>query len=46
MISYELIVVGGDTDTMRKGLLEASSFHRVDIALQPEGLARRPSGWW
>ena len=41
VISYELIVVGGDTDTMRKGLLEASSFHRVDIALQPEGLARR-----
>jgi phosphoserine phosphatase len=41
VISYELIVVGGDTGTMRKGLLEASSFHRVDIALQPEGLARR-----
>ncbi len=41
VVSYELIVVGGDTDTMRKGLLEASSRHRVDIALQPEGLARR-----
>lgn len=41
VISYELIVMGGHTDTMRKGLLEASSLHQVDIALQREGLARR-----
>ncbi|CAN5273182.1 MAG: phosphoserine phosphatase SerB [Acidimicrobiia bacterium] len=41
VISYELIVMGGHTDTMRKGLLEASSLHRIDIAMQKEGLARR-----
>ncbi len=41
VVSYELIVVGGDTVTMREQLLVASSRYQVDVALQPEGLARR-----
>ena len=39
--TFELIVVGGDLDRLRTGLLVASSDHGVDIAVQREGLARR-----
>jgi phosphoserine phosphatase len=39
--SYELVVVGGEMDRLRSELLLASADHRVDIAVQREGLARR-----
>ncbi len=41
VLSYELLVVGGSMDDLRRELLNASSQHQVDIAVQPEGLARR-----
>ena len=41
VLSYELLVEGGRLDDLREKLLLASSAHRVDVALQPEGLARR-----
>ncbi len=41
VLSYELLVVGGDLQKLRSELLLASSEHRVDIAVQPEGLSRR-----
>ena len=41
VISFELVVVGGRMQDLREALLLASSAHRVDIAVQPEGLARR-----
>ncbi|MFQ5554818.1 MAG: phosphoserine phosphatase SerB [Acidimicrobiia bacterium] len=41
VISYELLIVGGDFGALRSHLLHASSTHRVDIAIQREGLRRR-----
>ncbi len=41
VLSYELLVVGGVMRDLQRELLIASSKHRVDIAIQPEGLARR-----
>ncbi len=41
VLSYELLVEGGDMDALRHQLLTASSEHTVDVAVQPEGLARR-----
>jgi len=41
VLSYELIVEGGEMRELREKLLLASSAHRVDVAIQPEGLARR-----
>lgn len=39
--SFEFVVVGGDLDGLRTGLLVASADHGVDVAVQPEGLLRR-----
>ncbi len=41
VLSYELVVDGGDMEALRSGLLLASSAHGVDISVQREGLARR-----
>jgi phosphoserine phosphatase len=41
VISYELIVLGGDLERLRSSLLQASHQHHVDIAIEREGLARR-----
>ncbi len=41
VLSYELIVSGGDLDRLRHELLVSSADHDVDIAVQREGLARR-----
>ncbi len=41
VISYELLVTGGDFDLLRTELIKASANHDVDIAVQREGLARR-----
>lgn len=39
--SYELIIEGGDEAKMREALVTAAATHRIDIALQSEGLNRR-----
>ncbi len=41
VLSYELLVEGGEMRELRSKLLLASSAHNVDVAVQPEGLARR-----
>lgn len=41
VVSYELAVSGGRLDSIREGLMEASSRFRIDVAVQAEGLARR-----
>jgi phosphoserine phosphatase len=41
VISYELLVVGGQMQDLREKLMLASSAHQVDVAVQQEGLARR-----
>jgi len=41
VVSYELLVSGGDVESMRAGLVEASQLHGIDVALQREGLERR-----
>jgi len=41
VLSYELVVSGGDLDLLRSNLLRASAAHSVDVAVQREGLARR-----
>ena len=41
VVSYEMLVVGGDLEAMRAALLRASHEHLVDVAIQAEGLARR-----
>ncbi len=41
VISYELLIVGGDLPRLRTELIRASSAHTVDIAIQREGLRRR-----
>ncbi|MDH3303376.1 MAG: phosphoserine phosphatase SerB [Acidimicrobiia bacterium] len=39
--SYELVVSGGDVSEMRPRLLQAAADHRIDVAIQREGLERR-----
>jgi phosphoserine phosphatase len=41
VVSYELVVSGGDLDTMRAGLVEAVAGLPIDIAIQRDDLARR-----
>ncbi len=41
VLSYELVVDGGDIQELRSGLLRASSAHGVDVSVQREGLERR-----
>ena len=41
VICYEMLVSRADLDSLRAELMEASSQHGVDVAVQPEGLARR-----
>ena len=41
VVSYELVVSGGDIERMRGALVEASAMHGVDVAVQREGLERR-----
>ncbi len=41
VISYELTVSGGDLEHMRRALGAAAKAHRIDLAVQPEGLFRR-----
>lgn len=41
VVSYELIVSDADYRQLREGLVSASQSFRLDIAVQPEGLARR-----
>ncbi len=41
VISYELLIVGGDFGRLRTELIRASAAHKVDIAIQREGLRRR-----
>lgn len=41
VMSYELIIEGGDEATMREALVLAAGTHRIDVAIQPEGLNRR-----
>lgn len=41
VVSFELLISGGDLEGIRAGLLRAAAEHRVDVAVQPEGLGRR-----
>lgn len=41
VVSYELIVGGGDFDTLRQNLTMAAATHRFDVAVQEERLERR-----
>lgn len=41
VISYELVVSGGDSDVIRMRLLEAAAASPIDVAVQPESLDRR-----
>lgn len=41
VVSYELVVSGGDTSVLREGLVASTREHRMDVALQREGLERR-----
>lgn len=41
VISYELVVSGGDPDLIRIRLLEAAAASPIDVAIQPESLDRR-----
>lgn len=41
VISYELLVAGGDVDAMRESLVRLSNGRDLDIALQRQGLGRR-----
>lgn len=41
VVSYEMVVSGGDADVLRAGLLRTTQTHGVDVAVQPEGLERR-----
>ena len=43
VMSYELTIEGGDETRMREALMLAAAAHRIDIAIQPEGLNRRAS---
>ncbi len=41
VVSYELLVTGGDVDAMRESLVRLSNGRDMDIALQRQGLGRR-----
>lgn len=41
VMSFEFVVADGRAGAMRTALVEASSQHRVDVAIQREGLERR-----
>jgi phosphoserine phosphatase len=41
VVSYELTVTRGDAEEMRRRLMEVAVSHRVDVAVQSEGLSRR-----
>ncbi len=41
VVSYDFEVLGGDLDDMRTRLIEASSEHHIDVAVQRAGLNRR-----
>lgn len=41
VVSYELTVAGGDLDDLRRNLVQASSEHGFDVAVQEERLERR-----
>lgn len=41
VVSYELVVSGGDADQMRRGLVHAAAGRPIDVAVQREGLERR-----
>lgn len=41
VMSYELLVSGGDIDQIRSLLMEAAREHVMDVAVQKEGLGRR-----
>jgi phosphoserine phosphatase len=41
VVSYELVVSGADFGRLREELLATSQEHRIDVAVQPEGLQRR-----
>ncbi len=41
VVSYELVVSGGDLDRLRAALVAAAAEHGIDIAIQREGLERR-----
>lgn len=41
VVSYELTISNGDIDKIRAGLVDAVSERPIDVAIQPEGLARR-----
>ncbi len=41
VVSYEIGVRGGDSSRIRTDLLAVAADHGVDVAVQPEGLARR-----
>ncbi|MGH3440641.1 MAG: phosphoserine phosphatase SerB [Nitriliruptorales bacterium] len=41
VVSYELVVSGGDSGALQAGLLRTSHDHGIDVALQREGLERR-----
>ncbi len=46
VICYEMLVSSADLDSLRAELMEASSQHGVDVAVQPKGLPAEPSDWW
>lgn len=41
VVSYELVVSGGDVEALHGGLMRTASEHAIDVALQREGLERR-----
>ncbi|MDQ3931232.1 MAG: phosphoserine phosphatase SerB [Actinomycetota bacterium] len=41
VVSYELVVSGGDVDALRAGLVAVSAQQGIDVAVQREGLERR-----
>ena len=41
VLSFELLVSGGDPDELRRAVTAAASEHRVDVAVQRAGLHRR-----
>jgi phosphoserine phosphatase len=41
VVAYDLVVIAGDVDAMRSALVRVAQHHRVDIAVQVNGLERR-----
>lgn len=41
VVSYEFVVVDGDLDRMREGLVAAAGVHHIDVAVQRASLERR-----